>query len=1170
MRIERLDLIRYGRFTDCSVDFSAPGLHLVVGPNEAGKSTMRDAVADLLYGIPRQTSYGYLHDKRDLRIGGLLRAHDGRTLEVLRLKRDRESLRTTGDAKLEQSELDAILAGVTRDDFTTTFAIDHEELRRGGTALLLGEGDLGKALFESRSSAQLTVLLNRLREEHEQLFVPRGKVRELNVAVSPDGPHAAARRLLADSMLRPDMYQLALQQVDEARKADEGIAEQLRRAREEQARLTRIQQAYAGMQRRVLLQQEHAVLTAEGPHTDEGTSRRYEDLRSARQKAQVEAETIDDGIASIRARLDALHPDETVLRHADQIRDLSDDSKSVARAEKQALQAQQAADAQRKEADARLAKARPGQDLITSADLVPATVRTQADELAKRKLALETELRGARKNLGGRDRALARALSALDSFGTPNPHLGTLRAVVKSVPAQLADRILLQEGNLKSAEQKLGKSRKRYSRFALPPGATEVPVPDEDEIAAHRKRVDAAEKAMAKAQDQYERCEAELGEHRRALDLLLRQDPPPTEAELEATRGRRDRLWGGLRERLTDASHVQDAQPPVREYESAVEASDRAADRMRREAERLADRKKLEESVARAARELAVARQHSDVAGAVLEGLNTQWLELWSPSGLPAAPVETAAALLTALRTLREQSDECDRIRLELDAEREQAVAHASRLRAALSAAGAEPPDASAPLSVLLETATEFRSTLDDAAKKRAVAQTQSESLRDEVATATSDVERIEADLVQWRQQWDALLAEHGLDGSPEQVVAVLTELDEIAELYRDADRDDEVAGNAARQVEEFTRKLNEVLVAVGREPLSDLNRRYSETKALKDYLDRQVKAQDERVSLTSELEEKSRKAQKAREDERAQNEAVSALLVQHRAADEPELKVAIERGANLRDLRKQIEAVELALSGGGVGLAQLEQEVAEHDPDQLAAAIADLAASIDELEGKRSEAASRLALEENGLRQMDGSAAAAAAADSVEHELALIAHRARVYLRLRLAERILLDNIEAYRRENQTPVLRSAAGNFAGITRGAFPELVDDVALDGRPILRARRASGEQVDVKEMSEGTRDQLYFALRLASLERYRDQGRAMPLLLDDILMTFDDGRTGAGLALLDELADRFQIVVFTHHDHIGRLAQGSLPSGRVHIHDITTTPGSAAVPAEAAP
>ncbi|HEU5429687.1 MAG TPA: hypothetical protein VFU74_22590 [Actinocrinis sp.] len=51
--------------------------------------------------------------------------------------------------------------------------------------------------------------------------------------------------------------------------------------------------------------------------------------------------------------------------------------------------------------------------------------------------------------------------------------------------------------------------------------------------------------------------------------------------------------------------------------------------------------------------------------------------------------------------------------------------------------------------------------------------------------------------------------------------------------------------------------------------------------------------------------------------------------------------------------------------------------------------------------------------------------------------------------------------------------------------------------------------------------------------------------------------------------MDELADRFQIVVFTHHDHSGRLAQASLPPDRVHVHDITITPNAARLPARAA-
>lgn len=90
---------------------------------------------------------------------------------------------------------------------------------------------------------------------------------------------------------------------------------------------------------------------------------------------------------------------------------------------------------------------------------------------------------------------------------------------------------------------------------------------------------------------------------------------------------------------------------------------------------------------------------------------------------------------------------------------------------------------------------------------------------------------------------------------------------------------------------------------------------------------------------------------------------------------------------------------------------------------------------------------------------------------------------------------------------------------------------------------------------MEEMSEGTVDQLYLALRLASLDRFADEGRAMPLLLDDIMMAFDDERTGASLHMLEAMADRFQVIVFTHHTRLVDIAQRTLPADRLHIHDI---------------
>ena len=74
MRLRRLDLIRYGHFTDRSFTLPAAesDFHIVFGPNEAGKSTALCAIEDLLFGIPMHSPYGFLHDYTRMRIGAVL------------------------------------------------------------------------------------------------------------------------------------------------------------------------------------------------------------------------------------------------------------------------------------------------------------------------------------------------------------------------------------------------------------------------------------------------------------------------------------------------------------------------------------------------------------------------------------------------------------------------------------------------------------------------------------------------------------------------------------------------------------------------------------------------------------------------------------------------------------------------------------------------------------------------------------------------------------------------------------------------------------------------------------------------------------------------------------------------------------------------------------------
>ncbi|WP_254699775.1 ATP-binding protein [Trinickia violacea] len=84
---------------------------------------------------------------------------------------------------------------------------------------------------------------------------------------------------------------------------------------------------------------------------------------------------------------------------------------------------------------------------------------------------------------------------------------------------------------------------------------------------------------------------------------------------------------------------------------------------------------------------------------------------------------------------------------------------------------------------------------------------------------------------------------------------------------------------------------------------------------------------------------------------------------------------------------------------------------------------------------------------------------------------------------------------------------------------------------------LSAVRANGERVQISGMSEGTRDQLYMALRLSALELHCEQTSPLPFVADDLFIYFDNKRSRAGLRVLAEIATRTQVIFLSHHDHM---------------------------------
>ena len=151
----------------------------------------------------------------------------------------------------------------------------------------------------------------------------------------------------------------------------------------------------------------------------------------------------------------------------------------------------------------------------------------------------------------------------------------------------------------------------------------------------------------------------------------------------------------------------------------------------------------------------------------------------------------------------------------------------------------------------------------------------------------------------------------------------------------------------------------------------------------------------------------------------------------------------------------------------------------------------------------------------------------------------------------------MLQDAVERHRKRNQGPVLDRAGALFKALTAGSFAGLRDDLDDAGKPRLQGIRADGSTLlDVQAMSEGTADQLYLALRLASLGAYLDDHEPMPLIVDDILVNFDDVRAAAALRALADLAGRTQVLFFTHHDHLVDLACAAIDPARLVVHRLS--------------
>jgi uncharacterized protein YhaN len=1043
VRLLRLDLLAFGPFAGERLELGArPGaLELVYGPNEAGKSTTLRAISDVLFGIPERTPDAHRHAPSELRIGAVLESRGGARVELVRRKGRKNTLLDPAGTPLDDALLAPLLQGATRELFEGLFGLDHVRLRESAEALLAGKGNVGESLFTAGAGGRgIHRLQQDLSREADELFVARARERKVTKAIADV---KEARDDLRNAATSPTKYLEQERALKDAMRAREGLRARRTEVSAEQARLTRAVTVLPGLRRRRELTDRVAAL---GPVVEipEGAAEWRAEATRDIEEAEREVARDEERARRLRARAAELVVSDALLAVDDAVlADLRDRRGSHLSAQVD----------------------RP--KLVSSAAGIEAEVEKALQHTGAHRTAGSVQLTVAS---GAKVRALAvRRQRLVDKVEAARQRCSEARAR----QTHLVSRVLAFAS---AGDQEVFRARAAHLP-ALGAPALEVV----ERYAAEDAELDAERIRLGRADEQVRQ---RLREVERRLFALRREGEVPTETDLRAARGKRDTLWRELRSALS--GDLCAGEERIAGFESSTDAADTIADRLRREADRVAVLAGLES-------EERAARADATELAAMTEALSTRrtsfderWARAWQASGFAVrAPVEMKAC--------------------------------ARDLEAALS-------------------------------------------LEPELAHLEAEVLRGKEELAAWRAGWIDAARLLGLPGEPteEEAFAVL---DAMAQLVRQVEkaeglrrRVDGIDRDAAHFADDVKRRCEEHAPELAALPAADAAERLVRA------VERARVDHAERERLSAELSALGRSLEGHAARQRDAERRLAALVSAARVAGAAELEEAEQRSRELALLKQQLAAVdgELLAAGDGAPIEALEMETQGLDLDRARARLRDLETELEELEEKMVQASEDAGHLDHGVHTMANTNAADAAA-LLEGNVATLKRHVRRYVRVRLASLLLAREIERYREENQGPVLARASELLPRLTVGGYSGLKVGLGQDDESVLYAVRADGEAVGVEGLSDGTRDQLYLALRLASLERYARLNEPMPLVLDDVLIHSDDARAEAALGVLGEVAQTTQVLFFTHHARLVELARSALGEGRLVEHRLPSTP-----------
>ncbi|GAB1718793.1 MAG: hypothetical protein NTAFB09_05240 [Nitrosospira sp.] len=1194
MKIAQLYLKAYGAFSGQRLDFGngdGANFHIIYGPNEAGKSTTLRALTGLLFGIDDRTADSFLHPNPQLRVGATLITGQGTQLSVMRRKGRKQTLfaldETTGveltDRPLPEDTLSRLLGGLDEGLYRSLFGLDMEGLARGSEALLAGKGEIGQSLFEAAAGmTSLQQLLGRLDSEASHLFRPRATTSVINIAIKE---FEEKRKRVRDAKVSTHAWEQADRNRRQAEVKYAAIRDELTVLRSEQRRLSRIAVNLPLAAERAAKEAELTTLGHVPLLLPEAAQHRIEAEERLRNAVEDQRQAMA-GLERLQQKRSSLTVREALIVNAAGIERLHHAAKDWRGAIERLPRIRKDIDIARRSIASHVGAIAP--ELAQGITIEQARTLIPTPALTARVQALGNQyatLQARNEQLEERARKVADALSRLrsDLAAHPAPAPLDILAIAREKAASQGDITAQQSGldrEIAALEAAIVRDAAVLWNGTLDElAALRVPFSATiKEFDAGYRRVDEDLRALQSRDDELAR---DIDERERELRGLAAAGEIATHAQVQAARAHRDDGWKRVRHEYierTEIPDVPDGLPAAfspglslpAAYEGAVREADRLADILHAHAERSANYETTRQRIADMHKTRAMLSARRDVLSAERGQLDSRWGAIAKSLGpvelTPAAAVEWCqkhanwVERYTKLGALKQTRQETAGL----------LAATRAGLNVALTACGLPDLADGELLAVALARAKAAVDAAQQATTARAALVAQIAHLALEQADIASQQAQASEKTKLWQSQWDetvtalrlpagALPAE--ADVRRDEFHALNLALVALDDLTRQSEVEHTRCFDFEAEFTALARKVDEAEKIQEAPGISEMEVRDASGDAdhlvakLYEELAAAREADQLRKQTDGLIEHETVRLQQARLAAETQRERLAELISRAGAQSQDELPSIEANAARKQLLSARIDEIgEQLVRSAARPLAKVLAEVEGHDISATAARLSEIEAIVRDSEPEAETAHAHLLEANREFDTMDGNDAAAQAQQEAEELIACIAGHARIYARTRLAEVIVSRVVQAYRERHQRPVLRRAGEIFANITLGSFSGLITDYE-DNAQVLLGQRPGATRVDVAGMSQGTRDQLFLSLRIAAIEEHLKQREVIPLVIDDLLVQFDDARASATLAVLAGLSRQTQVLFFTHHEHLCELAASALPLGTWRRHDL---------------